>query len=171
MTDADASRPLLVPPGGGASVSLYGVGFTFKVRAEDSGGALAVVECEIPAKTLVKPHTHLREDECSIVLRGTVHARLGDEVVEVPAGSYLFKPRGVPHAIWNMTDIPAVIVEVLVPGGFERYFEEVAPILAGIHGRAPDFYELAKRYGVTVEDDWVEELEQRYGVLLHPAAD
>jgi hypothetical protein len=35
---------------------LFGVRF-------DSGGSLTVLEVEIPAKTLVKPHNHPREDE------------------------------------------------------------------------------------------------------------
>jgi hypothetical protein len=27
-------------------------------------------------------------------------------------------------------------------------------------------YGLAERYGITIQDDWIEEIEQRYGVKL-----
>ena len=167
MTEQRRARR--VEPGYGKSVTLYGVRFTYKVEAEDAGGALAVLETEIPPRTLVKPHRHRREDEFSLVLKGAVGVRLGDEEFEAPAGTYLVKPRGVPHALWNAGREPATVVEILSPAGFERYFAEIEPILAQ---EGPDanarFYELAEEYGVVIEDDWVDDLEARYGVKLNP---
>jgi len=29
-----------------------------------------------------------------------------------------------------------------------------------------EYYELAERYGITIQDDWIEELERTYGVKL-----
>jgi uncharacterized cupin superfamily protein len=123
----------------------------------------------IPPKTLVKPHRHLKEDEYSVVLAGAVGIKLGDEVSEVGPGSYLLKPRGVAHALWNAGDAPARVVEVISPGGFERYFEEVAPVLLQSGPEWTErFNELATRYGVEVLDDWVKPLEEAYGVKLDP---
>jgi hypothetical protein len=31
---------------------------------------------------------------------------------------------------------------------------------------APAYYALAERYGITILDDWIEELERTYGVKL-----
>jgi hypothetical protein len=90
--------------------------------------------------------------------------RLGDREDQVAVGTYLVKPRGVPHALWNATDQPARILEILSPGGFERYFEELGPILEA--GGDPEYYALAQRYGITIEDDWVADLEARHGVKL-----
>ncbi len=156
-----------VEPGAGESVSLYGVRFTYKVLAEDSGGALSVVESEIRPRTLVKPHMHSREDEFTVVIAGRIGVRLGDDEFEAGPGTYLVKPRGVPHAIWNRGTEPATIVEILSPAGFERYFSEVAPILRE-HGPewTARFQELAERYGITVLDDWTDELSERHGVTL-----
>ena len=144
---------------------LYGVRFRYRVDGEESGGAVAVVEVEIPPRTLVKPHQHTREDEYTVVLEGVVGARLGDEVANLPAGSSLVKPRGIPHAIWNAGDEPARIVEILAPAGFERYFLEMGPILQR-HGDTAAFYELAERYGIRILDEWIPEIEERYGVKL-----
>jgi len=46
-------------------------------------------------------HVHHRDDEAWYVLEGTLGFRLGDDEVEVGAGSAVFAPRGVPHTFWN----------------------------------------------------------------------
>ena len=160
-------RPKLVAPGEGKTVRLFGVRFDYKVESADSGGNLAVLEVEIPANTLVKPHNHAHEDEFSLVLAGTVGVRIGDRVLRAGAGSYLVKPRGTPHAMWNADSTPAKVVEMLSPSGLEAYFEALPPILAHEDGAgAKEYYELGQRYGITIEDDWIEELERTYGVKL-----
>jgi quercetin dioxygenase-like cupin family protein len=160
-----APRFKQVTPGDSKIVKLFGVRFDYKVEQDDSGGNLAVLEVEIPAKTLVKPHSHTREDEYTLVLAGTIGARVGDRVLEAGAGSYLVKPRDTPHAMWNASDSPAKVVEMLSPGGLEKYFEELAPILTR-HDPPESYYGLAERYGITIEDEWIEELERTYGVKL-----
>jgi quercetin dioxygenase-like cupin family protein len=163
MSTAPAAR--VVQPGQGRSIKLFAVGFDYKVTGADSGGALAVLEVTIPPRTLVKPHNHSREDEYTVVLAGTVGARVGDRVVEAAAGGSLVKPRGIPHAMWNAGAEPAKVLEILSPGGLEAYFEELATVLRD-KAPPPEYYGLAERYGLTIEDDWIEELERTYGVKL-----
>jgi quercetin dioxygenase-like cupin family protein len=162
---AGAFPPKLVTPAEGKTVMLFGVRFSYKVVSGDSGGGLAVLEVEIPPGTLVKPHNHSREDEFSLVLSGTVGARVGDRVVQAGPGAYLVKPRGTPHAMWNAAAAPAKVAEILCPSGLEGYFEELAPILAG-HRTPPEYYQLAENYGITIVDDWIEDLERTYKVKL-----
>jgi quercetin dioxygenase-like cupin family protein len=162
---AGAFPPKLVTPGEGKTVMLFGVRFSYKVVSADAGGRLAVLEVEIPPGTLVKPHNHSREDEFSLVLSGTVGARVGDQVVEAGPGAYLVKPRGTPHAMWNAARAPAKVAEILCPSGLEGYFEELAPILAK-HRTPPEYYQLAENYGITIVDDWIEDLERTYRVKL-----
>jgi hypothetical protein len=85
--------------------------------------------------------------------------------VEAGAGASMVKPRGVPHAMWNAGVAPARVLEVLSPGGLEHYFEELAPIL---RDKAPpaEYDALAERYGLTIQNDWIEELERTYRVKL-----
>ena len=163
MTGAFPAR--VVAAGEGKTVMLFGVRFGYKVVSGDSGGKLAVLEVEIPAGTLVKPHSHAREDEFSMVLSGTVGVRVGDRVQEAGPGAYLVKPRGTAHAMWNAGSTPAKVAEILCPAGLEEYFEKLAPILAE-HRPAADYYQLAEDYGITIQDDWISELERTYGVKL-----
>jgi quercetin dioxygenase-like cupin family protein len=161
-----APSPKLVAPGEGKRLALYAVKFGYKVESADSGGSLAVMEVEIPAKTLVKPHNHTREDEFSLVLQGPVGVRIADRVLEADTGSYLVKPRGTPHAMWNAGDTPVKVIEMVSPAGLESYFEELSTVLTKHRGDAPRYYELAQQYGITIMDDWIEELETTYGIKL-----
>ena len=108
-----AFSPRMVAPGEGKTVMLFGVRFSYKVESAHSGGSLTVLEVQIPAKTLVKPHSHSREDEFSLVLEGTVGVRVADRVLEAGPGAYLVKPRGIPHAMWNAANTPARVAEIL----------------------------------------------------------
>jgi quercetin dioxygenase-like cupin family protein len=163
MATAPAAK--LVEPGQGKTIMLFAVRFDYKVTSADSGGALAALEVTIPPRTLVKPHNHSREDEFTVVLAGTVGARVGDRVVEAGAGASMVKPRGTPHAMWNLGPEPARVLEVVSPGGLEDYFEELAPVL---RAKAPpsEYDALAERYGLTIQNDWIEELERTYKVKL-----
>jgi quercetin dioxygenase-like cupin family protein len=150
------------------TLSLNDVGVIYKLEAAATDGRLAVLEVRIPPRTLVKPHQHSKEDEFSLILSGSVGARIGDRThEEIGAGSSLVKPRDIPHAMWNVTDEPARILEVVMPGGLERYFELIAPVLME-HG--PDwtkrYYALAEEFGLTILDDWSDELKERYGITL-----
>jgi len=108
------------------------------------------VEHPIEPGRLVLPHVHLRKDEYSYVLEGTIGARVGDHEVVAGPGSYLFKPRGLMHTFWNAGPGPARLLEVIAPAGFEAYFAELAE--AGDPGRRQG---LAAKYGVTYSSDWV----------------
>ena len=86
-------------------------------------------------------------------------------MVEAGAGASMVKPRGVPHAMWNAGPEPARVLEVLSPGGLEDYFEALAPALRA-KVPAAEYDALAHRYGLTIENDWIEELERTYGVKM-----
>lgn len=160
-------EPRIIGPDEGRRVSLFEVAFRYRVESSQTDGALAMLEVVIPPGTLVKPHRHSREDEYTLVLEGTVGVRMGDRETEVGAGSCLVKPRDVPHAMWNASDIAARVAEIVLPGGLEDYFEELAPILERKGDEAnADYRALAVRYGITIEDDWIPDLQARYGVKL-----
>jgi mannose-6-phosphate isomerase-like protein (cupin superfamily) len=153
---------IVVRPDEGRSISLGGMGVVFRLFGQDTAGAFAVVEHPMEAGRLTWPHVHVREDELSYVLEGVIGARVGDQVIEAAGvGSYLRKPRGVPHAFWNPGPKPARLLEIISPPGFEAYFVELAE--AGDPHRRE---ELAKKYGVTYFSDWIPDLTARYKLKL-----
>ena len=117
---------------------------------------------------MIPPHTHTREDECSYVLEGELTCYVGGEVVLAPAGSYVVKPRGMPHAFYNAGTGTVRVMEILTPGGsFEGYFDGYEAIASRStsddeHKKARS--ELGQRYGITWHDDMVPEVKARLGI-------
>jgi quercetin dioxygenase-like cupin family protein len=150
----------------GERVEWSGFGTTYLIRGESTGARFALVEHDIGPRTLAAPlHTHRNEDEYSFVLEGRVGFQLGDSEREEGPGVLVEKPRGVPHAFWNPGDEPARLLELISPAGFERYFEELAPILDG--GGPPDMEALAEvrgRYELDMDPSTIETLIQRHGL-------
>ena len=80
---------------------------------------------------MIPPHTHAREDECSFVFEGEMKCYVDGEVVLAPKGSYVIKPRGVPHAFYNSGAKMVLVMEILTPGdAFEGYFDEYEKIVS-----------------------------------------
>jgi len=138
----------------------------FLVRSEETEGRFAVVEHTLAPRALAAPvHTHRNEDEHSYVLSGRMGAIVGDEEIEVGPGELVAKPRGVPHAFWNAADVETRVLEMISPGGFEQYFEEVEPLLS-VPGR-PDLEALAAvqaRYEMSMDPSSIGPLVERFGL-------
>ena len=152
-------------PEEGPVVDLNGLGVHFKVRGAQTGGRFAVVEHPVDPRIVVEPHRHQYEDEMSYVLAGTVWARVGDREVEAPAGSYVWKPRGVWHTFWNATDEPARVLEVITPAGFEDFFEHIAELLRDEQPDDERIGELCERHGIEFDRSWLPGIEERVGPL------
>jgi hypothetical protein len=111
-------------------------------------------------------HTHTREDEWTYVLSGKVGVEVGGEVLLAGPGDLVLKPRAVPHAFWNPTDEPARLLEVITPGGFEGYFEELGEILAAPEPDLERVGELAARHGMQLDPASVPRLVAEHGLRL-----
>jgi quercetin dioxygenase-like cupin family protein len=165
MTRDDPPPLTVVQPGEGRTGELGAIGVQFKLWGEDTGGALSVVEHPFPVGALVPPHLHTREDEYSIVTEGEIGFRSGDREVVLGPGGYITKPRGELHAMWNAGRVPARMIEIISPAGFEHFFREVAEVIAAGPPAAGQGGDLAERYGLQFgEPDWLPEIVARYGL-------
>jgi mannose-6-phosphate isomerase-like protein (cupin superfamily) len=165
----DASQgPRIIGPGDGKAVDLESVGVRFMAWAEETGGGFSLVEHPIPPKTLVAPvHKHSREDEYSFVIEGRMGALLGDDVVYAETGDLAFKPRDQWHTFWNPDDTPCRILEIISPGGFEHFFDEMAELMASPEFPPEAMGELGARYGLEFQPDSVPRVCEAHG-LDHP---
>ena len=162
----EAATQIKVGRGQGERADFARLGNRYLVRGDSTGGRFALIEHTIPPRALAAPiHVHEHEDEYSFVLAGRMGAQIGDDVVEAGPGELVPKPRGIPHVFWNPGDEEARVLEIISPAGFEQYFADLAPVLAGEGG--PDFAALAAiraRYGLTVDLDSIEPLMNRHGL-------
>ena len=158
----------IVGPTDGPLVRFGGLGVRFLIDGLRSGGGFALVEHPIEAHCLATPmHTHEREDEYTFVLEGKVGIQVADEVAVAGPGDLVVKPRGIPHAFWNPGDVPARVLEIISPAGFERFFAELEPLVIRPGGADVDAVAaLQQRYGLTMDFASVDGLVRRWN--LHP---
>jgi mannose-6-phosphate isomerase-like protein (cupin superfamily) len=163
----------VIGPSDGKAVNLASIGVRFMAWSEETGGGFSLVEHPIPPLTLAAPlHRHSNEDEYSYVIEGRMGALLGDEVVHADVGDFVFKPRNQWHTFWNASDGPCRILEIISPGGFERYFDELAPVLASPEFDPAKLAEVAARHGLEVDPASIPRLCEEHGLdhpLLHRA--
>jgi quercetin dioxygenase-like cupin family protein len=96
---------------------------TIKARAEGTGGALGLFDGSFYRGFGPPLHFHTREDEAMYVLEGEIRFRQADSEFVAGPGTWVWGPRGVPHAFKVVTETARALV-VVTPGGFERLFEE-----------------------------------------------
>jgi mannose-6-phosphate isomerase-like protein (cupin superfamily) len=163
-----STGPRIVGPRDGRAVDLQSVGVRFMTWAEETGGGFSMVEHPIPPRTLVAPvHKHSNEDEYSYVIEGRMGALLGDDVIYAEVGDLAFKPRNQWHTFWNPDDRPCRILEIISPGGFERYFDELAAVMVSPGFEPPQLAELGARYGLEFDPESIPRLCAEHG-LTHP---
>jgi mannose-6-phosphate isomerase-like protein (cupin superfamily) len=148
-----------------ATVYLFDLGVHFLVESQATAGRFALVEHTLPPRALGAPlHRHANEDEYSFVLEGRLGAQLDDEVVEAGPGELVGKPRGQEHTFWNAGDEPLRFLELISPGGFERYFRDIAPLLEARDHAAVQ--EVAVRYELEIDFSTIPALAERHGLKM-----
>lgn len=155
---------IVVLPGEGKTVHLGGLGVVFKLFGADTGGTFALVEHPIePGALGAPPHRHHNEDEASYILEGQITIQIGDSVIPAAPGTLVLKPKGVYHTFWNAGTTPARILEIISPAGFEKYFEEVAELVAeGVPADDSRRLALAQKYNIEFDRSRIMELVQQY---------
>ena len=161
-----AKPAFLVSPDEGRA--LPGLRMVHKVAGERFGVPMLIMEGVLEPGQLIPPHTHSQEDECTCVLTGELTFEVGGEVMTAPAGSYVVKPRGIPHAFWNAGSEPARVIEFHMPGGFDRFYDELEAVFISEEtdegARRSAAADLHARYGLTFHPERIPEIAARYGV-------
>ena len=159
------STHIKLAPGEGRTADLATLGNRFMIDSAQTDGRFALIEHTIGPRKLAAPlHIHEREDEYSFVLSGRMGAKIGDEVVEAGPGELVFKPRGIWHAFWSASDEETHLLELISPGDFAGYFEELAPLLSA---EQPDFAKLGEvqaRYALRMDMDSIGPLMEQHGL-------
>jgi mannose-6-phosphate isomerase-like protein (cupin superfamily) len=119
-----------------------------KVSAEDSGGATTVLE-EVPPMVDTPLHVHSREDELFYIVEGEHIVQRGDEEFRLGPGEAVFCPRGVPHSQRRVEPGVGRELVVFTPGGFERFFRQLAEAHAAGTLGADAYASASEKAGVT----------------------
>jgi mannose-6-phosphate isomerase-like protein (cupin superfamily) len=158
-------RARVIGPSDGLAGFMGSIGVRFMLDGAEAGNRFALVEHPMSPRALAAPlHKHSREDEYSFVIEGRVGALLGEDVIEGGPGSLIFKPRDQWHTFWNAGDVPARILEIISPAGFEKFFRERLS-LGGVTRMEPTtLADLCARYGLEMDVSSVSWLVERFGL-------
>lgn len=125
LPHTETTVPIIQPPGAGKSVGVLGAQSMFKVLSEQTGGAYAILEQQIPAGHGPPLHVHRHETEVFYILEGLFEVTVGGEKVPAPVGALVVGPRDIPHTFRNVGPTTGRLLLTVIPGRFANYFIEV----------------------------------------------
>jgi mannose-6-phosphate isomerase-like protein (cupin superfamily) len=168
LTAAASNRHFVVSHGSGLDTPLARVGTVHKVSSALTHGQIAIVEHRLPPGVLGAPvHRHSREDELSFVISGTLGAWIGGDFATAEPGAYVWKPRDQWHTFWNAGSTELHFIELLVPGGFEGYFEQLSQMLQAASCPVPaSIAALGREFGLDVDLEQTAQVCERFAVAL-----
>ncbi|HEU4975548.1 MAG TPA: cupin domain-containing protein [Baekduia sp.] len=165
--ETTVAGPKLIGPDDAEAGFLGSIGVRWMVDGAEAGQRFSLVEHPMSPRALAAPlHRHSREDEYSYVLEGRMGALLGDDVVEAGPGDLVFKPRNQWHTFWNAGDEPCRILEIIAPGGFEDFFDELVDASLAGPPELEWLGALGARYGLEFDFASVPVLCERFGVTF-----
>jgi mannose-6-phosphate isomerase-like protein (cupin superfamily) len=110
-----ASEPVVIPPGGGQRVG----NVEFLARSADTPRFNLGIIDFAPGRVL-EVHAHADEDDSFYILEGEVTFMFGEEEAVAPPGTFVLVPPGVEHGFRNDGAVPARILNIHAPAGFDR---------------------------------------------------
>jgi len=116
-----ATRPaLVVRAGQGDNRALLSSRYSVLAGAEDTGGALCVIEMEAPPAGAPPMHRHEADGEGFLVLAGGMDVVVEGEVTPLGPGDFAWVPPGLVHSFVPAAGGVRALV-LTAPGGFERF--------------------------------------------------
>jgi quercetin dioxygenase-like cupin family protein len=125
---AAEQRGIAVGPGEVTPIGgpLAGGEVTILARGEETGGTLTTLITAVEPGTGPPLHVHRAQEETIYVLDGQFRWKLGDDMVDTPAGGFVFVPRGQRHCFQNTGSDRGRLLITFAPAGMEDFFEQLA---------------------------------------------
>lgn len=122
---------IIIQAGAGKALSMRGSQMAYKAEGERPAGGPTFLEFTAAPGFNTRDHVHRRIEEIFHVVEGEFQIRAGDRALRARSGDFVLVPPGVPHSFGNPTSDSAKMVLLISPAGVhERYFEELAELLA-----------------------------------------
>jgi|SRR5690242_221683 mannose-6-phosphate isomerase-like protein (cupin superfamily) len=140
-----------------------GINMRVLVKSAQTDYQFSCVELVLaPKKMGPAPHIHTHLDEFTYVLEGTLGVLVGDEIKEVKAGGFSYRPHGIVHSFWNPSDKPLRFIEMDCNQNFDEYLEDLFSNRIAYmtkHNLKADDPFISK---------WAKELHEEFGLTFFP---
>lgn len=112
---------IYLPNGSGRAYPLGRMRSVFKADGEETTDTYSISEWWLEPHTAGPgAHSHEANDDIFYVLEGTVTFLLGSKQIDATQGAFLRVPAGVMHDFENRSDHQAGLLNIFIPGGFEK---------------------------------------------------
>lgn len=128
--------------------------FTWKTTGVDNDGVMDFGELSLQPGVRVPEHIHHANDEAYYILEGTYRFKVGGEVAEASEGTFVFIPRGTPHAWVSTGTAPGRVAIIFTPGGMADYFDDLGPLVPDMMVGITDISKVAPDVLARVEEVW-----------------
>ena len=140
--------------GAGEEIRLGQLAVRFLVQGRESGGSVAVFECDVPAGAKVPvAHSHDAYEETIYGIQGVLTWTVEGRRIDLGPGEALCIPRGAVHRFDNYSSGDAKMLAIVTPGILgPDYFREIAAVAKAAAGGPPDLAAIAavmRRHGLT----------------------
>jgi quercetin dioxygenase-like cupin family protein len=156
-TDAPQVAPIALTADEGEALWFLDILATIKASSQSTAGRVAVIEHLAPRGSGSPLHVHHREDEWFYVVEGELTFWVGGQVINAPAGAFVYGPRDIPHTFTVSSDTACFLL-VTEPAGFENFVralaqpanERVIPLPATESPDVGAMTRLAADYGIEI---------------------
>ena len=156
MSTVTPPRALVVRSGSADSRALLSTRYSVLAGADETGGALCLLEMEAPPAGAPPMHLHEHDGEGFVVLAGAMDVVVEGEATRLEPGDFAWVPPGVAHSFAPCPGGVRALV-ITAPAGFERFVRAAGVPCAGTglppEGPPPDpaaMAAMAARHGITV---------------------
>ena len=145
------SEPYVLEAGEGSSLWFLGTLQTYKAQGSHTRNAFTVVECLLPPGFGPPPHIHHQEEEAFYLLEGELTVFCNDQTWKVTPGSFVFLPRGKVHGFTVSGSVPAKMLQITSPSGFEHFAAEMGEPAKELLLPPPEQPDMAKLLAVAAK--------------------
>lgn len=161
-TNAETPTDAILVRDRDAGPATWALGGMFEqlASATETAGAFGVSLVTQPAGAATPLHVHTREAEAFYLLDGSLTYQAGEQVHRLSTGSFIYLPRGVPHAFRVTGAGPARFLALVAPGDLMTLYDEVGrpapdrrlpePGETSMNEEIQRWLETAPRYGLQV---------------------
>lgn len=140
------TQPRFVPAGSARVLPLFGGDIRITMPADGPEAGLSAFEDVRQPGDGPPLHVHHGEDEMFRVISGRFRLRAGDQTFEAGPGDCAILPRDLPHSFVNSGEAAGTMLCIVQPGGFERFFLEIAEAGLQVPADMGRIVEVAARY-------------------------
>jgi len=123
---ATTRKPIVLGPGDGRFYPMGRISAVFKADEAESDSRYSISEWWLEPHTKGPgPHSH-PDDDVFYVIEGTMSILVDKEWIDATPNSFVLIPGAVTHDFENRGDLRAGVLNLSIPGGFEKRMPGIA---------------------------------------------